>query len=230
MEPLIGELNRMGYAALLVTLAGHGCDHAQKYACSAEAWIENLRDAWQAARQRFPDKKLYNLSFSLGALATTALLDADPKISFEKMIYLAPAIKPHVPLMLARPLLWLGGYRIGTPSIMPRDYRAWSWTPLRFYTELMRLVESAAHLQRCEKLNSIPTLILMSPADRLVSWRALKKWLDRHNLSNWSIQTINPQPEIDLTLAHLITDPKAVGAQEWARMVRLIESHVEQAK
>ena len=226
MNPLVFELNRLGISALRVTLTAHEGSPEHEHAATPERWVEDVRVAYCAARE-FPGvEAIYNLSFSLGSAVTTLFLDRHEDAYFTKMIFLAPALRLQPKTVLVRFLTALRIFDLSVPSVAPVAYRDSDSTSLHSYAALFGTVDAIRHLSGAERLARIPTLLLMSAKDRLVSHKRIKRWIREHRLNRWQMEFLFPKAETEDTIPHLAIDRATLGKQEWERMKLLIGNHL----
>ena len=186
MGPLVDELCQWGIAVVLCALRGHGENYAPLAGCTPDvARLATFRQVsytgWQAevmaaytaasALAQPTATPLFLVAFSLGALLGCELLVTTPRVYFDRMVLLAPALalRPHshLPALLGRwPTLALR-------SFAPQTYRSNPATPIAAYSALRTALRS---LQRHGNAQlNVPTLILVDPQDELVSLHGMRR-------------------------------------------------------
>jgi len=235
MQPLADVLRRHGIAVVLCTLRGHGENYAPLADWANDAarlsalrqvryadWQAEVAAAYQqaAACARPTGAPIFLVAFSLGALLGCDLLATAVDIHFARMVLLAPALALHpychLPALLAR---WP---HLSIRSRAPSFYRANPVTPIAAYQALYTALRHV-HRQPTPALN-IPTLVLIDPADELVSFQGIGRFIHKHALTQWHIQLIHKATAAPFH--HLILDSASVGPLVWQRMVEQIIRHL----
>ena len=221
MDFIARDLASYGFDSYRATLPGHDGNMGAFKKTSRD---ENLRVAAAAydeaaARARELGVPLHLVGFSLGGLVANDLMRVRPDVHFDKMVLFAPAIVPRLfthPLELLR---WLPSLVI--PSWSPQDYRANPGTPIAAYSALFDSVKSVNGTP-CAHAN-VPTVVFLDPKDELVSTGRMKAFIAKQGLTKWDLVGVaNDKSELPKPYHHLITDPEAVGRDEW----RTIESRM----
>ncbi len=236
--PLIEELRQRGIGVVLCSLRGHGENYTPLADCSSElarfaAFRQVSYPTWRAevvaayaqaaAYAHSTGAPLFLVGYSLGALLGCAQLVATPPLTFARMVLLAPAIALHpycyLPRLLTR---WP---QLSIRSLAPNIYRANPATPIAAYQALYTALYHL-HQQANAALN-IPTLLLIDPADELVSIQGLRRFIRKQRLTQWHLCPIHKtSSHTRPTVHHLIIDPASVGEACWQTMIAQIAQHL----
>jgi alpha-beta hydrolase superfamily lysophospholipase len=138
---------------------------------------------------------------------------ADFKV--DRAILFAPALSLKTTSYLVN-FFKIFGDRFIVPSFSVEEYRAQSGTSMGAYRCLFDAVK------RFEKGSlknfSFPTLILMSPKDRLVSYEGIKEL--SKNLGNLKMVGLdNSKSLLEKKNHHLVIDKQSLGIEEWDQKV-----------
>jgi hypothetical protein len=80
-------------------------------------------------------------------------------------------------------------------------------------------------------LQTIPTLVLMSAEDELISSSLLKTWIDEKHLERtWQIEEVHPLSHDPDLYEHLIIDEESMGVQSWHKLVEGIAAFLSTQK
>ncbi|RYY46428.1 MAG: alpha/beta fold hydrolase [Chitinophagaceae bacterium] len=215
MEPMVQLLNSGGSDVYLVCLPGLQLNEGPANAADASAWQHQVKAAYRVAREAAAalSLPLYFLGYSLGALlGQSALLSPGEGARFEKQVLLAPAMALRRRCYLLKAFIQFG--RPATlPSFTPKGYRVHPFLPLSFYRVLFaeeQKLWSAGPTNR-------PTLVLMDPADELVSLRKLQKQVQRFGLSRYKLVLLNKRRGLSGNYHHLILDEASMGRENWEK-------------
>ncbi len=222
MDYLCTTLNSRGFHTYRLSLSGHHT--AQKETFPASKWMEDFAEAYRAAHASEPRLPIYIVAFSAGALLATHFLDSNPNLepSPRGMVFLAPALSLRFLPQSAYILRWFGPLNLRVPNRAPSDYRRFRLTPLFWYENLIDLYEETRTLAQAEKLRPIPTLLLMSQDDELISFSGLEEWLEKNQLDTWRIVELKPEPTGSDLFKHLVIDERSLGVAQWREMVGTI--------
>ena len=216
MEPLINWLAGQGSDVYLVPLSGHHEKGASIKDVTASLWEAEMLAGYQQARTAATDNKLplYFLGYSLGALLGQSMIALKQQgVCFDKQVLLAPATAIRTRSYLLKCLFIFGKQRM-LPSFTPQSYRANAALPLAIYQILFREVKKVVQAG-LGKWN-VPTLILIDPKDELISYRKLVRYVNRYNLTNCQILTLNKELKGRKDhYRHLILDEETMGAANW---------------
>lgn len=221
--PLADQLCSWGSDVLLVQLTGHTTDSSITPLTEAD-WCLNLQETFQQAHAMITSgepKPLYFLGYSLGALLNLYVLITRPgKFQYDKMVLVAPAfaLRKHVHkfLQLATDML---PATLKIPSLTPKPYRAGTALPVKAYTLLNKMA-----LEVDRSINqgvSMPVLVIIDPKDEMVSVKKLTRLITAQ-LPSWQLYTLPKTSDEQSPYAHLILDERAVGKENWVRMLQQI--------
>lgn len=216
MLPLIELVTGQGSDVYLVCLRGHGLNDGDGNKITAPVWQNQVVAAYQIAREAANRLfvPLYLMGYSLGALlGQSALLPAGGATHFDKQVLLAPATAIRRRCYLLKVFIFMG-FPSRVPSFSPRAYRVHPFLPLNFYRILFAEEQK---LLRAGPLNQ-PTLVLIDPADELISLRKLKKQIQRFGLSRYKVVVLNKSRKGRTgTYHHLILDEATMGKENWEK-------------
>jgi hypothetical protein len=237
MDPLIRELNECGVATLGCALSGHGPNYlpisnvtegkarlAWLGRVSYKLWRDETAAAARVAAQQAErlGVPLVLAAFSLGALigCTAALHCAD--IRFAKLVLFAPALRIHRRSYFLRLLArWP---QLVIPSATPATYRANPGTTIAAYNALY------AAQGDCERLIgpqlNVPSLVLVDPADEMVSSAGLQQLVAQRNLTRWQVQHVHKTKGATTRYHHLLIDQESVGVAAWRSMMAHMCDHL----
>ncbi len=222
MDELCTTLNARGFDTYRISLTGHHTAHEETF--PASQWVKDFAEGYQTAHTSEPKTPIYIIAFSAGALLATHFLDSTPDLEPipRRMVFLAPALSLRLLPRSAYILRWFGTLNLRIPNLAPSAYRRFRLTPLFWYDNLIDVYEETRVLTRSERLRPIPTLLLMSRDDELISFTGLKSWIEVNQLETWKLQELQPHPiEPDL-YEHLIIDELSLGIDQWREMVLTI--------
>lgn len=251
MEPLAQALAGMGIDALRGALAGHGGGPDAMRHANAEQWLAEAFLATCEATQRATALKVpfYFVGYSLGALVFVSLQRHPDyaQASVASQVFLAPAlaVKPVAHLVrLLQPFPWLG-----IPSANHVTYRASPTTSVGAYSALWEMLDTLhAEPSKIYKgtdgpavpivpnvpiapNESVPTLVIMDPDDKLVSLSGIEKFRTARALPGWSFLNVsNAEGTLESRSHHLIIDPESVGKKQWQIMIDAIKAQLSVKK
>jgi esterase/lipase len=238
MESIIAKMNDFGIDCLNLSLRGHGENYsALNHMNSADARMETFKcvtyplwknEAYQAYQRV---KKMSNryatpsffVGFSMGGLLGVDLLSSNSKVTFDKMVLFAPAIKMHKRNSLLKILSPFP--RIVIPSIAHKSYLANDGTSIAAYNALF---EMYAHLENNlnPKIN-IPTVVFIDKQDELISFSGLQNMVQDQNLDQWKIHPVKKdKTATKIKMHHLIIDEASVGNNMWQEIVDVTITHL----
>lgn len=236
--PLTEALCQRGIGVVLCSLRGHGenytpIDQSSEAVARLAAfrqvhyqdWSAEVMAAYEAALAcaRPTNAPLFLVAYSLGALLGCNQVVASPSIRFDRMVLLAPALALHPYCYL--PLLLMRWPQLTIRSLAPSTYRANPATPVAAYQALFTALRHV-HQQANAALNC-PTLLLIDPADELVSLTGLRRFIHQHGLDQWQLRPVHKARGYrGPTVHHLIIDPESVGAATWQQMIEQIAQHL----
>ncbi|MBW2230635.1 MAG: alpha/beta fold hydrolase [Deltaproteobacteria bacterium] len=220
---------------LLVTLRGHGSNHAGATAgdeaarlsalrgIEHEIWVEEMRAAYRCARERALQcgAPLILVGFSLGGLLGIELIEEGVDgARYEGILLFAPPIRMRWYVGIVRCLAPFP--RLVLPSFAPKQTAANAGTPVAAYTALF---EASANVRAADPRQlDVPGLIFVDSRDELVSERGLGRWARARGLTRWRIVPIDRPLCRDISdYHHLIVDRERIGSDRWRTMREGIE-------
>lgn len=217
MDSISSYLASLGFHTYRVSLEGH--DQRNTSVFPADVWTNDVIQAVRQARSAHPSLPLYMLGYSLGGLLTVQAMQSSTEVSPEKIILIAPALSLRTLVLSARLLTLFPPLSLRTPSLTPAKYRRFETTPLFWYSNIAELNAAAQEPPHPERLRAVPALVLLNPADELISTNGTEEWIADSSLSQtWHIELFRPQPTESGLREHLIVDEPSLGAAEWSRM------------
>lgn len=227
MDAWIEQMTDSGIAVVNLALTGHDpADPQTKHRASLDAFLKDLERAHQFARGEFLGLPLYAFGFSLGGVVTALYAETAPAESFSKIIYLAPAFRPLLPAYLLLPLAKLKNWGLSVPAMIPERYRAHATTSIAAGAGLFEGVGKLVELPRPLKIAQIPSLVLMSPKDELVSAKRTRNWV-AENAPDWKFAEHLARPERGFAYHHLFLDQSTVGSENWAKAAEDVRGFLE---
>ena len=237
MESIIARMNDVGIDCLNLSLRGHGENYSDfNHTESADARLETFKsvtyplwktEAHQAyqlveRRSKLYATPLFFVGFSMGGLLGVDLLSSNPKVTFDKMVLFAPAIKMHKRNSFLKILSPFP--RIVIPSSAHKSYLTNNGTPIAAYNALF---EMYAHLE--DNLNpkiNIPTVVFIDKQDELISFSGLQNMIQDQNLDQWKIHPVKKdKTATKIKMHHLIIDETSVGNNMWQEIVNVTITH-----
>jgi hypothetical protein len=223
MAPLIEVVTGQGSDVYLVLLCDHPQNEVDVTKITAPVWQKQIVDAYRIAREAASHRfvPLYFLGYSLGALlGQSMLLPSGAFARFEKQVLVAPATAIRRRCYLIKAFLFLG-FPARLPSFTPKHYRVYPFLPLNFYQILF--AEEQKFL--CAGPLNQPTLVLIDPADELISLRKLEKQIQRFGLSRYKVVVLNKSSKgRTRTYHHLILDDATMGKENWEKATKEIST------
>lgn len=232
MKVLADFLCANGSDVVLVSLSGHTTHGPQMQHVSREGWHHDMQQAYLYARSMIENtasRPLYFLGYSLGALINLDLMTHIPEVKYDKMVLLAPANTLRRRVQLLQPLvtrLLPKSWKI--PSLIPKPYRAGTFTPVQAYRVLFEMgtaVESKAYIEL-----HVPTLIIVDPRDEMISLKQLEKMIQQYNLKKWQICILKGHTDKSAAYHHLILDESSAGKANWQTIQHEIKSFLKLAE
>lgn len=215
---LIHWLTEQGSDVYLVQLSGHRKAGMDIEDVTSSVWQREMLEGYKIAKQASLQNSvpLFFLGYSLGALLGQSMISlSETDAPFEKQILIAPATAIRLRSYLVK-LLFPFGRRFRLPSYTPKEYRVNESLPLHIYdllfTEENRVVTSGF------SQSNIPTLVIIDPKDELVSYKRLKKRINRFSLSDYRLLVLDRQLK-NRGYHHLIIDEETMGKKNWGMVV-----------
>lgn len=230
MQDMIDLLHRQGQEVVMVTLSGHEGDIENFKKANRERWLGDMYSGYCLARPYADEHKLplNFIGFSIGALMNVDLMENFPalKVKYDRQVLLAPALSVRTYSYLIK-ILNVFGPEMLVPSFAGRAYRAsCDGTPMAAY---MALFDSLRHVDAAAAANiNIPTLVLLDPADELVSENGLKSFIAAKKLDAWKMGRLSTKGSTltEGDYHHFIVAEPSVGPVVWKQMEELIAKHL----
>jgi alpha-beta hydrolase superfamily lysophospholipase len=237
MKSIIAKMNDFGIDCLNLSLRGHGDNYSDlNHTDSADARMETFKSvtyplwkseayhAYQRAERisNLHATPLFFVGFSMGGLLGVDLLSSNPKVTFDKMVLFAPAIKMHKRNSLLKILSPFP--RIVIPSSAHKSYLTNDGTSIAAYNALF---EMYAHLENNlnPKIN-IPTVVFIDKRDELISFCGLQNMVRDQKLDQWKIHPVKKdKTATKIKMHHLIIDEACVGNNMWHQIVEVTITH-----
>lgn len=219
---LQNALIKEGISNSLVELAGHRT--------SAECGLRysNLRQRWTASvadRLSFlGESKVVLIGYSMGALLALDAAQQHPT-KVAGLVLLAPPVAFTTKAQLLRVLTPFSVFSWSLPSFAPTHARLCDRTSLAAYRAVFALQNQV--LQTQSTIGSIPTLVVATAEDEIVSYSGVQRWYEKQRGSSWRFIEVNTLS--DSLPAHLITDPQAHDPEKWSILLNQIQSFIRQA-
>jgi esterase/lipase len=230
MEGLAQLLRHSGIEVENLVLHGHNKQGFRAAEINRETWIQDAREAYDKLKTKCPSESssLFLLGYSLGALIFLDAMNESPKMKFNKMVLLAPAVTPRFSSALIHCFVKFFGRNFRIPSLSPVNYRVAKSIPLAAYDALGQSAKRISN-QRTPSWN-IPTIVWIDPKDELVSSRKLSKWISRQSLSEWQLMFLPSKRQAKTkTWHHLIIDEEVLGTDAWTNLTRSILSFLSKS-
>lgn len=221
MGPLVKWLNQQKYSVYNVTLTGHHKSFHAFKTVEPNDWVRDVKHGYCVVRFRAyqeQKKPIYFLGYSLGALSTSALLQQEPGIDFEKLVFFAPPYKLKTYTGLVKSLFWWETFTL--PSLANvGGYRAHWGVPMKAYKSLFELKDQFL-AGNTSSLKRRPGLVFLHPKDELVDYEDTKRWMEKERLTNWTVIDVdNRGHSLKKTYAHMMTEEKFMSPNEWRRIL-----------
>jgi alpha-beta hydrolase superfamily lysophospholipase len=152
------------------------------------------------------------------------LFASNPDVRYERMVLFAPALKLHASYYLGRILSPFP--KLVIPSLAPKAYLSnQQGTPMAAYNALfegLNRFESNAS----SKIN-IPTLLIIDEQDEIISFWALKQFVEAKKLDRWRFFIVAKGRDADAeTFHHHIIDAYSTGNSVWQNIVKTVSAHL----
>ncbi len=215
-------LESLEIPVVTVGLTGHNQDDAERLKdIKEEIWRNDVLQAYNMPKKKNVEFLL--VGYSLGAAVGLDILSE--KTKFDKMVLLAPAIAPRIPVQ------FLGRVAGKFPSFplysaVPEGYRANSYLPLKAYDTLYHIYTSVKK-KRFAHAN-VPTLVFMDPKDETMSLEVLKHIIEDYQLNLWNVLTLHSDHiDAHTRFHHMIMDKKTMGSKNWDLFVRNVKDFLK---
>ncbi|MEX1197654.1 MAG: alpha/beta fold hydrolase [Pseudohongiellaceae bacterium] len=230
MDEMAALLQAGNMDVLQVSLAGHRMslspeNRRDEFAAMEgfPVWQANMDQAMSEASSRAAslDLPLYLMGFSMGGLLGADHLNRHESSRADRAVLLAPALSLRWTSWLLRPLGALPDFLL--PSLGADQYKANEFVPVSAYEALYDGVAQLNEQTRPERLN-IPTLVLVSRADELVSGEGLEAFIAEHRLDQWALHYVDNSDGDEEVLQHVIVDRNTLGETAWESVTKRILS------
>lgn len=221
MDPLIRILGRAGFHSLRVSLHQVRRGDRQPADTVARQWVDDIAEAYAVARSRDAKIPVFNLSYSLGALATLRFLQRTPSARFAAMVLLAPPLSLTRGARMVRALTPFRSLGLALPSLAPVGVRARASTPLVEYAALLQLVDDVRGAGSSVNFSKTATRVLVGRDDELVSRRGVKAWVEENRLTGWNVESLDVKPTAHSS-RHLMISKASVGDVAWHAITRAV--------
>jgi esterase/lipase len=231
-------LTDSGIDVLNLSLRGHGDNYSHRDGTDAakarlesfkkvsyQLWIDEVYKAYNAAKNRSDDTNvpLFLVGYSFGGLIGLDLFASRPEVKFDRMVLFAPALKMHLRNYLLRVLSPFPGLTI--PSFTVMSYQSNDGTPMAAYNAFF---ESYKHFHQKMSLKiNVPTVIFIDNKDEIVSYRRLKKMVEKQELDLWTFHIVKKEkPGEPGKIHHLIIDELSTGKDVWKEIMDVMIRHL----
>lgn len=204
----------------MVSLTGHQDDFEKLASIEKKMWADDVLEGYDLIKSQFD--KIYLIGFSLGGSIGLDIISTTRR--FDKMILLAPAIAPRIPVRL---LEYISPILPSLPiySMAPENYIANKYLPLKAYEVLLDIFNSV-HKKQFAHAN-VPTLLIVDPKDETMSLTDVRKLMERYQLSQWRILLLDSDDVVSkVKFHHLIVDREAMGLKNWDEFKQQITEHL----
>ena len=202
-------LESLSLPSVIIGLTGHNNDITNLESITKKIWHQDVLDGYKLIKKKCDD--VYFIGFSLGASIGLDMISES--IHYKKMILLAPAIAPRIPVKF---LDYISPVLPSLPlySMAPKSYIANKYLPLKCYKVLLSIYKSV-HKKKFASAN-IPTLVFADPKDETMSLGDIKKLIENYQLSNWKLILLDSNNVVSkVSFHHLIVDREAMGFENW---------------
>ena len=228
MDALAKLLRSSHINTLRVALTGHRGDPTELQSVTRKKWLQDFADAYAdiEARALKENAPQHFIGFSLGGTLVHDFLLERSDAHFDRMVLLAPAIaltRRATLIRLLELLRPLGHLMI--PSLSHPLYQANAGTSIAAYNALL---DSYHRIHRKHfRASNIPTLVVTDPEDELVNADGIDHLIAHNSLNRWTTMRVtHARNTLRLKYHHLITDPDALGEEEWERVASAIQNHL----
>jgi pimeloyl-ACP methyl ester carboxylesterase len=223
-EAFKSSLQQAGFDIAFLTLTAHSGNDSDKFCATVERYVNDFKQALRYLLNRYPEKDVYVVGYSLGGAVSTLGLKEFPQGAVSKMVLMAPALSVHSYIELVRlafPFAWTN---LSLPSLAPAQYTAYESTAVRSYRASFRTMEQAhEYLESTPELP--PTLVLIHQEDELVSPAGLEDIISDYSLTHWTLEQLDyKKADEDYTFHHLFA-PEAFAKEDFLDLQQKIVRH-----
>lgn len=192
---------------------------------TTSAWRRDMARDYGCAKSRANSLEvpLVYVGYSLGGILLIDFLSLKqlPQ-AFDKTVLLTPALALNSYIYLASGLTVFADWVL-TPAFTPLDYALYPVMPVAAYRAMFNMVEKFT--KKFSPQANVPTLVIIDRHDEITDFSGLVNLIDRNNLTNWRIMTVdNRGSTLAIPAHHLIIDQASLGPKEWYRMLDQIDS------
>lgn len=227
MDPLAMALAERGFVVRRVALEGHYGPAGLQHQVTASGWLENVRAALESLHEKFEPADVHVVGFSLGGTIPLVLSKRSGEPRYSRAVLIAPAIAIAPIAAPLRALSRVTSAALPLPSLAPRDIRAHSTTSLAEYRALFELSDELGRARELSTVLDVPTLVLVSSNDALVSGNGIRRWIEESGMSKWTIEMVEASGRTHF--GHVIFHPRAFEEKEWRHLVERIAGHLSPA-
>lgn len=200
----------------------HHCDvFRSALGADPSMWEEKFESDYEKAREQAEilERPLYFVGYSLGALAGLAFMEGHPFHALKKMALFAPASHTKKFTKLSAMLAYL--FPKGKlPSLNLVEYRDRDHTTLAEYKKMHEWQRKI----KTENNFSLPTIVIASRKDELVSFGELEKFAAKN--PKWKVEEIsNIDSPLPKKYHHLMIDDISLGQFQWEKILNILAGH-----
>lgn len=202
-------LEALSIPSVIISLTGHNQDFGKLDAINKNIWHQDVLEGYALIKKHC--SKVFLVGFSLGASIGLDIISE--RIKFDKMVLLAPAIAPRLPVKF---LEYISPILPSLPiySMAPESYIANKYLPIKSYKVLLSIYKSL-HKKNFALVN-IPTMVIVDPKDETMSIENIKSLITKYGLSKWKVLSLDSDNVVSkVRFHHLIIDREAMGYKNW---------------
>jgi esterase/lipase len=205
LDPIAQLLAANGFETVRLVLPGHG--NSSDVDSPEEEWLQSVKDSLTTAKKSAQKKTLLVVGYSLGGLLAVLAILSPEVPTPDRMVLVAPAITTRVP----HSLLSVGSFfpfsKLPLPSLAPAWTRRWCSIPASWYGALGNLRAALDRRSDFSRLKRVPTQVLLSPNDEVISFAATREWINSAGLADtWSLIEVDLESIEALEFAHNLVD------------------------
>lgn len=219
------RLAEQGHEAVFLRFKGHdlATPDTEIREVTSEDWLQNVDDALAVSTKLSVEHKLplNFLGFSLGCLMFEAFQNFNPgKYEINKRVYLAPALGINGYSYLVKYVPF--AKRMIIPTQNREDARANSGTSIQAYQVLFKTLDELLSTKMAQ--SKLPTKVILSDDDELISVKKTKDIIQRYSLSDyWSVNYVSKSKEArDHSFNHFFLTKLSLGEDEFPEMMKVV--------
>lgn len=224
MQDIANLLEELSIPSVIISLTGHHNDFEKLRAIHKNVWRDDVLEGYKFIKKSC--NKVFLIGFSLGA--SIGLDIVSEQIKFDRMVLIAPAIAPRVPVKF---LEYISPILPSLPiySMAPENYIANKYLPLKSYKVLLSIYKSL-HKKKFSLVN-IPTIVIVDPKDETMSLEDIKSLMINYGLSEWRLLLLNSANAVSkVRFHHLIIDKDAMGFDNWEVFTKQISAFLNEKR